>query len=316
MTAFSRFLAGFALPAVLAACGGRGSSPPLENSPAPGPAATPAAAESKTVDPAPPRDQEAMQAAAVEELRKELGAGFVVGGRFPFAVGSDLTPERMSRYVEGTIGKAYDAFYGQFFKVRPDCVFRVYLFANDVSFRENVKRLWDEKTISPYGWYSPAKKALIMNIGTGGGTLVHEMVHALMAFDFPDVPTWFSEGMGSLFEQCSIDAGTILGHENWRLPILKKDIAEKRILPLRKLMATSRGEFLDGESSLHYAQARYFCMHMQEEGLLTEFYKAFRDGFAADKTGIPTAEKVLGKPLEKAERETLDWVATLKWEGR
>ena len=37
-----------------------------------------------------------------------------------------------------------------------------------------------------------------MNIGTGGGTLVHELTHSLIAFDFPHVPDWFNEGLASL----------------------------------------------------------------------------------------------------------------------
>jgi hypothetical protein len=319
-----------ALAAALALCcsacgGGREAPPPKEDPPASAPAPAPPSAEAKAPPagegaakadswPAPTPAQEAQLAEALAGMRKQLGDGFVVEGRFPFAVAGDLTPPRFQRFFRGTIGDAYEAFYRQFFKVRPDRVLRVYLFADDPSYREWPKRIWDDEPSSPYGYYKPSEWALVMNIGTGGGTLVHEMVHALMAFDFPDVPTWFSEGMGSLFEQCSIESGIILGHENWRLPILKKGIREKRTLPLRRLLATTRGQFLDDESSLHYAQARYFCMHLQEEGLLQEFYKAFRDGFAADPTGVATAQNVLGKKLEEVEPEMLKWIGTLKWE--
>ncbi|MCU0722890.1 MAG: hypothetical protein MUC63_04635, partial [Planctomycetes bacterium] len=242
-----------ALAFALAACGGGREAPPPKEDPqaaapapaAPAPAAkAPAGAEAKAEPagdwPAPTAEQEAELAGALEAMREELGGGFVLKGRFPFAVGGDLPAARFERFFRGTIGDAYQAFYAQFFKVRPDRVLRVYLFADRASYEGNVRRIWGEEPISPYGYYSPSGRSLIMNIGTGGGTLVHEMVHALMAFDFPNVPTWFSEGMGSLFEQCTIEHGVILGLENWRLPILKKGIREKRTLPLRRLMKTAR----------------------------------------------------------------------------
>ena len=40
-----------------------------------------------------------------------------------------------------------------------------------------------------------------MNIATGGGTLVHEIVHPFVEANFPGCPTWFNEGLGSLYEQ-------------------------------------------------------------------------------------------------------------------
>jgi len=53
----------------------------------------------------------------------------------------------------------------------------------------------------PYGYYSTQHRALLMNIATGGGTLVHEIVHPFMRANFPACPAWFNEGLGSLFEQ-------------------------------------------------------------------------------------------------------------------
>ena len=41
---------------------------------------------------------------------------------------------------------------------------------------------------TPYGYYSAAHRALIMNIATGGGTLVHEIVHPFVRANFPQMP--------------------------------------------------------------------------------------------------------------------------------
>ncbi|MHC4778598.1 MAG: hypothetical protein ACYTFG_08505 [Planctomycetota bacterium] len=249
---------------------------------------------------------------AVKAMEKELGEGFVVKGRFPFAVGTDLPERKLERSMDGTVFSSYKAFYHQFFTARPTRVIKVYLFDGGISYRKNAWRLWRDKPSTPFGYYMPSREAMIMNIATGGGTLIHEMVHALMAYDFPKAPKWFDEGMGSLFEGCQFRDKGIYGMVNWRLPILKRGLAEGRNLTLRALMRTTWQEFLDEESSLHYAQARYFCMYMQEKDLLETYYRLFRDGYEKDPMGIDTAEKVFGKSLEEVEAECLAWVKTLR----
>ena len=49
-----------------------------------------------------------------------------------------------------------------------------------------------------------------MNISTGGGTLVHEIVHPFIQSNFPNCPSWFNEGLGSLYEQCRERNGKIV----------------------------------------------------------------------------------------------------------
>ena len=51
-----------------------------------------------------------------------------------------------------------------------------------------------------------------MNISTGGGTLVHEIVHPFVAANFPNCPAWFNEGLGSLYEQSGEVNGAIHGY--------------------------------------------------------------------------------------------------------
>lgn len=301
-----RFLAVLAIPAVLASCSGAGE----ENG------GTPAPEPQLMEGGAAPQGGEAGFEAELEAMREQLGEGFEISGKFPFAVGGNLSEQDLARFVDGTIATSYEAFYAQFFEKRPTDTIRVYLFDGEVPYRENARRLWGDDPSTKYGYYMRSRRALIMNIRTGGGTLIHEMVHALMEYDFPDAPTWFDEGMGSLFEQCSLGHGRIKGLENWRLPILKKGIAAGKNPPLRELMATTRAEFLDENSSLHYAQARYFCLYLQDNGFLEAYYHAYRDRFDEDPAGVLFAEELFEKPLEEVEKEWLPWVDRLRWRGR
>ena len=152
-----------------------------------------------------------------------------------------------------------------------------------------------------------------MNISTGSGTLVHEMTHALVRYDFPDIPSWFNEGLGSLYERCSLNNGEILGYVNWRLPDLKDAIEDDSYTNLKRLLNTSDDEFYGDNSGFNYAQARYLCMFLQEKGMLRAYYKAFRDNYVDDKTGRKTLEKIYGKDLTELEKDYLDWVSTLTY---
>jgi hypothetical protein len=71
---------------------------------------------------------------------------------------------------------------------------------------------------------------------------------------------------------------------------------------------------------LPYAEARYLCMYLQEQGKLVAFYKAFRANATAedpakkDAQGGATLESVMGKTLEELQKEWVAWVKTLHWE--
>jgi hypothetical protein len=136
----------------------------------------------------------------------------------------------------------------------------------------------------------------VMNIETGGGTLVHEIVHPFVEANFPDCPPWLNEGLGSLYEQSGEQEGHIVGYTNWRLPGLQRDIRRGRLKPFRELLAMDGRAFYDDAAGTNYAQARYLCYYLQERGLLTRFYREFHRSRAADPTGFDTLKRVLGEP--------------------
>jgi hypothetical protein len=152
-----------------------------------------------------------------------------------------------------------------------------------------------------------------MNINTGGGTLVHEMTHAFVRYDFPDIPSWFNEGLGSLYERCSMNNNEILGHTNWRLPELQDAIKDKSYTSLQTLINTNDDEFYGDNSSLNYAQARYLCQFLQEKKLLKSFYKTFRDNYEKDKTGKTFLEEVTKMKLADLDYVYVEWVKALKY---
>jgi len=142
-----------------------------------------------------------------------------------------------------------------------------------------------------------------MNIATGGGTLVHEMVHAFIRTNFPACPTWFNEGLASLYEQSSDRGGHIHGGTNWRLAGLQDAIRAGHLTSFKALTATTSDEFYHKDRGANYAQARYLCYYLQEHGLLVKFYHSFVAAQPSDPTGYATLLKVLDLKDDQTRQE-------------
>ncbi len=249
-----------------------------------------------------------------DRIKRMLGADFTARVASPFVVCGDISEASMDRIVTHTVGDYSKALCADFFdKTQPSHVIRILLFKDDESYRRNAIDLFGYDPRTPYGYYDSKIKTLVMNISTGGGTLVHEMVHAFKNYDFPGAPAWFDEGLASLFEQCTLRDGRITGLVNWRLRVFDDEFRKGNAISLADLIGLADSEFRGAGSSLHYAEARYFCMFLQERGLLRKFYREFRDRFPEDGTGGKFVAELFGKPVGEVEKEWLDWVGTLKW---
>ncbi|MGB7161068.1 MAG: DUF1570 domain-containing protein [Tepidisphaeraceae bacterium] len=231
----------------------------------------------------------------VDALRDRLSDEFTVVVEKPFVVIGDESPGMVRRRATDTVGWAVEKLKRDYFDVDPDHVIDVWLFKDKPSYERNAKRLFGSLPHTPYGYYSPSDRALVMNIATGGGTLVHEIVHPFVAANFPKCPSWLNEGLGSLYEQSAERNGRIIGLTNWRLAGLQRAIRAKRLPSFEKLIATKQDEFYNDDRGDNYAQARYLCYYLQEKGLLTQFVRAFMANVDEDPTGYDTLKKTLGE---------------------
>ena len=227
----------------------------------------------------------------VERLVRDRG--FTVLQEGPFVVAGDESPARVRERAESTVRWARERLRASFFPKDPRGIV-VWLFKDAASYRRHALAFFGDRPSTPYGYYSSRERALIMNIATGGGTLVHEMVHPYIELNFPDCPAWFNEGLGSLFEQSSEREGRIVGLTNWRLAGLQQAIRAGKVPSFRRLTATTSTQFYDQDRGTNYAQARYLLYFLQEQGLLRRSYGAFRKAHQKDPTGYETLKAVLG----------------------
>ncbi|MFH1024084.1 MAG: C39 family peptidase [Planctomycetota bacterium] len=226
----------------------------------------------------------------------------------PFVVAGDEPAATVRVRARNTVQFAVSRLKRDFFRKDPDEALSIWLFRSDTSYRKCARALFGDDPDTPYGYYSAAHAALVMNIATGGGTLVHEIVHPFMRANFPDCPAWLNEGMGSLYEQSGDQDGHIVGRPNWRLPGLQKAVRARALPAFRALCAMDDDTFYNrktaGAYSDHYAQARYLCYYLQEKGLFVAYVRDFIANRKTDPTGYDTLVRALGAPDMAAFQKT------------
>jgi hypothetical protein len=248
-------------------------------------------------------------------LRKKYeDYGFTVLIEKPFIVLGDEGEETVRQRSAHTIRWAVTKLKQDYFTKDPNHIIDVWLFKDATSYRKYLKEFFNEDPTTPFGYYSSHHRCLFMNIATGGGTLVHEIVHPYIEANFPHCPSWFNEGLASLYEQSGEEKGRIKGYTNWRLAGLQKAIRANTATDLKSVLESSTSKFYREDRGTNYAQARYLCYYLQEQGLLVSFYKEFLISHRGDPTGVRSLQKMLGEQdLDAFEKKWRAFVLTLKF---
>ncbi|MBS1148361.1 MAG: glycogen branching enzyme [Myxococcaceae bacterium] len=253
----------------------------------------------------------------VATQRKKYGAAIAdlaVVVEPPFVVWGDAGDRQVQQSAEQTVRWAVKHLEAEFFARQPAAIYDIFLFRDATSYQAHAKAMWNESPGTPYGYASSEHRALVMNIATGGGTLVHELVHPYFAANFPAVPTWLNEGLASLFEQSDERDGKMIGRTNWRLAGLNEGLKNRQVLPFAKLVATTDATFRDDDEAVHYAQARYLMLYLQEQQLLRPFIRRVLEQQRTDPTGGTALRQTLGEEgWKRLDAAFCKWVPTLKF---
>jgi len=245
---------------------------------------------------------------------RRLRGRFSVVVEPPFVVAGTISRRDMRATAEGLIRWSVAELKQRYFARDPKQIITIWLFDHR-TYETNALRLTGRRAGTPFGFYSPSHRALIMNIRTGGGTLVHEIVHPFMEANFPDCPPWFNEGMGSLYEGVGRRNHRIWGYINWRLPGLQRAIRRKQVLPpFAALMRQNETQFYEQDPGTNYSQSRYLVYYLQDRGQLRTYYHQFVKNHRADPTGYKTLQQQLGvRDMAAFQREWERYVLKLKY---
>ncbi|HEY5445337.1 MAG TPA: hypothetical protein VIJ87_12895 [Pyrinomonadaceae bacterium] len=249
----------------------------------------------------------------VAQLKTKLpSSDFSIVVQPPFVVVGDEPAEVVKQHSEETIKWAVEKLKQDFFPKDPADILDIWLFKDAASYEKHTRTIFNDKPSTPYGYYSRGHKALIMNIGTGGGTLVHEIVHPFVEANFAACPSWLNEGLGSLYEQCGEKDGHIHGFVNWRLPGLQQAIKAGSVPDFKTLTSLDTNAFYADGRGVNYAQSRYLCYYLQERELLVKFYQLFYAQQKNDPTGYKSLTSILGNPnMERFKKDWEKYVLTL-----
>jgi hypothetical protein len=248
-------------------------------------------------------------------MQARLPTGFTALPEPPFVVACEGDEKQGRRHCEQTVRWAVRLLQQDFFDKPPERALEIWLFQGDRSYRTHARELFGDEPSTPFGYYSSAHGALIMNIATGGGTLVHEIVHPFVEANAPGCPAWLNEGLGSLFEQSRERNGHIEGMVNWRLDGLQQAIRGQRTIPIDKLVATTSAQFYGDDSGVNYAMARYLMFWLQEHGALRAYWRDWLATRKDDPNGLRALRKALGTAdLAAFQKDWERWALTLKRE--
>jgi hypothetical protein len=254
-----------------------------------------------------PRDTRAAELAQhIYALKEKAPRGMTYVDQGAFVVIGDEAPEVVKRRAKDTVQWTVDLLKQDFFDADPDGLTDVWVFKDRQSYETNAKALFGETPSTPYGYYLPGQRAMVMNIKPGYGTLVHELVHPYVAKNCPTCPAWLNEGLASLFERPRERDGHLVGLPNWRLPALKAALRAGEVPGFEKLLATTDEQFYDDDSGTNYAQARYLCYWLQEHGLLIKLVRGMQARGPDDPSGYRLLTSLVGPDMVKFERR---WAA-------
>jgi hypothetical protein len=240
--------------------------------------------------------------------------GFTVVVEPPFVVIGDQPPAAVRRSAEGTVRWTVTGLKSSYFAKDPAEVWEIWLFKDENSYRHHAKTLFNDKPDTPYGYATTEHNALVMNIGTGGGTLVHEIAHPFMDANFPNAPSWFNEGLASLYEQSATRDGKMVGLTNWRLAGLQEAVSAGAVPTFHTLTHTTTNQFYNADPGTNYSQARYLMYWLQENDKLRQYYREFAANQATDPSGFETLKRVVGTDdMTSFQREWEAWVTTLRF---
>jgi hypothetical protein len=218
-------------------------------------------------------------------LQRQLGARGYALVRAPLVVAGDLPVAELERWHRETLAPAARAMAAMYFVRQPDRPVVVLLFSGEDAYRRAARRMFGDLEVSSYGYYKPHLHTLLVNTARGTSGALHELTHALAAFDFPAAPVWLAEGLASLNEDCRIVHAPprLEGRVNWRLARLQEALAAGRLPTLAELLA--RRDFDGADQALCYAQSRYFCLFLERRGVLAEVYRRARSEHQRDPKG-------------------------------
>ncbi len=152
------------------------------------------------------------------------------------------------------------------------------LFEDAASYRAFVDALLDgAEAPSPLGFYEPSLRVVAANAGLSIGNLRHEMAHAIVGDDFPQIPSWLTEGVGALYGTAVEQKdGSFRFLANYRLRDLRAAKKAGTLPSLDALVSAPAREVYGERAMVFYGLSRHLLLYLDRAGTLPAFFADFR----------------------------------------
>jgi hypothetical protein len=151
------------------------------------------------------------------------------------------------------------------------------LFETTAAYRQFADEVVGERP-SELGFYLPGERLVVVNLQYGLRNLSHELVHALVGDDFPAVPSWLTEGLGSLYGGSDPEGSGVRFFVNYRMRDVKSALKVGRLPPVARLGSASSDEVYGADAMVWYGLARAALLYLDAGRELGAFYAAVRSG--------------------------------------
>ena len=229
----------------------------------------------------------------------------------PFVFVSDEETADLTALIDRTIKWIVPKLKAMYFRKAPKANTIIWLLQNRESYENYVQKYGFTDHLQKAGYFSSKDNEIVVDAYHCYGTLVHEIIHAFMASNFPCCPAWFNEGFASLHNKCK-EEGEILGLPDSRLSDIQGAILTQTVLSFQELCALGKKDFYQFDEERNYAQTQYLCYYLQQQGLLKDFYQTFQRNHREDPTGYKTLQKVVGyTDMQKFQEDWEEFILTI-----
>lgn len=233
-----------------------------------------------------------------------------------FVLYSDLDP-RYVKVLQANVEAFYDNLAGKFFKAGWSKPLEIYYSKNH---SETFKLLCEHghkhkgsivqarssyyivktQTIYTHQYYDNKRPV-------GIDVLFHEITHHFVRLNYPNVPSWFNEGLACFFGG---ETQIVKGHITLGVPDpsqeyrLKEQIEKGTIPNVRKLFTMKDRQLYSWPIGYHFSRAFFYWLYENKE--LEEYLRnAQRDGYDLSVLG-----KTVSKPISQINKELLAFIKT------
>jgi hypothetical protein len=155
------------------------------------------------------------------------------------------------------------------------------LFAKAADYRAFADTAMGERP-SELGFYLPGARVVVVNLAGGGRrNMAHELTHALVGDDFPGIPSWLNEGLGSLYGGGDVTRGGVRFFVNYRHADVLAALSAGTLPDPDELFRAKPDEVYGERAMLWYGLARDFLLWQESRGQLSAFYAAMKAGARA-----------------------------------